>query len=184
MVGSALFIFGGTPDYDGPFLNDTFAYFTETGSWETIHDGSGTAPAIRFGAEVFADSSSGRLILFGGHDNFSLGNSNDVWSLDLVTRSWTNLRPGDTLNGEALGICEFPADFTIPEEGSPERRYGFAHVTDEEGALIIGGKTDCGNTNDVWRLRFEDASWESLRPTTEGEACNRSGRTTCTELCF
>ena len=88
------------------------------------------------------------------------------------------------MNGEALGICEFPADFTIPEEGSPERRYGFAHVTDEEGALIIGGKTDCGNTNDVWRLRFEDASWESLRPTTEGEACNRSGRTTCTELCF
>jgi hypothetical protein len=184
MVGNLLFVFGGTPDYDGPFLNDTFAFDVVAGTWQSIHDGRGVAPALRFGAEIFADVERGRVLLFGGHDNFSMGNSNDVWSLDLVSRTWSNLRPGDTLNGMALGLCEFPPDFTIPEDGSPERRYGFAHVSDGSGALIVGGKTDCGNTNDVWRLDFEDASWESLRPTTEGEACNRSGRTTCTELCF
>ena len=109
---------------------------------------------------------------------------NDVWALDLRAGTWSNVRPGDTLNGRALGLCQFPADFTIPEADSPERRYGFAHVQDAEGAYILGGKTDCGNTNDVWRLRFDTDEWESLRTTTEGEACNRSGRTTCTELCF
>jgi len=184
IAGGELYIFGGTPDYDGPFLNDTHAFDLSAGTWREVHSGRGTAPKLRFGGELYADAANGRLLLFGGHDAFDMGNSNDVWALDIMAGTWSNVRPGDTLNGRALGVCRFPADFTIPEADTPERRYGFAHVQDAEGAYIIGGKTDCGNTNDVWRLGFDTNEWESLRTTTEGEACNRSGRTTCTELCF
>ena len=50
--------------------------------------------------------------------------------------------------------------------------------------LIAGGKTDCGNVNDVWGLDLAAGTWNVLRAPTDGESCIRSGRTDCTTLCF
>ncbi|MDH5491260.1 MAG: kelch repeat-containing protein, partial [Myxococcales bacterium] len=98
--------------------------------------------------------------------------------------TWAMLHPGDTLNSAPIGFCDFPPDFTIPEEGAPERRYSFVHGQSATTAFVFGGKTDCGNINDVWSLSLETADWLMLRPPTGGEACNRSGSLTCTSLCY
>ncbi len=125
-------------------------------------------------------------MLFGGHDPTDLGNSNDVWRYDVAGDTWTSLRPGDTLNGSPSGPCMFPADFTLPEEGmpTPERRYSGIAVSQGDTAYALFGKTDCGNINDAWALDMTSGTWELLRPPTGGEACNRTGSTTCSTLCF
>jgi N-acetylneuraminic acid mutarotase len=188
VIGNEWIVFGGARAFDPPYWNDTWAFDMTTDTWRRIDDGSAPgAPAPRFGHEVYAWG--GRLFVIGGHDEASaagrdVGNRNDVWALDLATRTWTQVRPGDTPNGMSSGFCDFPADFTIPEEGSPERRYAFARAQDATRAYVIGGKTDCGNVNDVWALHFGSGTWSLLRPTTGGEACNRSGRVGCTTLCY
>lgn len=184
VVGNELVIFGGTPDYDGPFLDDTYALDLTSDTWRQVHPGGPGAPADRFGGEIFADAERGRVLLVGGHDGTDLGNRNDVWALDLAAGTWSEVRPGDTLNGAPSGLCMFPADFTIPEENAPERRYSFLHVQNATTAYVFGGKTDCGNVNDVWSLALADGAWTLLRATTAGEACNRTGRTDCTTLCY
>jgi len=185
VMGDELFVFGGTPDFDGPYHNDVHAFDMTTDTWrEVAADGAAGAPETRFGGDLWADAERGRLIMAMGHDNTAMGNRNDMWAVDVASGEWTQLHPGDTLNGSPLGPCDFPEDFTIPEEGSPERRYSFVRAQEGSTGYMFGGKTDCGNINDVWAIDFATGDWEQLRAATGGEACNRSGATTCTSLCF
>jgi hypothetical protein len=187
-VGHEWVVFGGARAFDPPYWADTWALDLRTDTWRLVDDGLGASgPAARFGHEVYA--SGGRLFVIGGHDQAlrageDVGNRNDVWALDLVAGGWTEIRPGDAPNGAPGGFCDFPADYTIPEENSPERRYAFVGAQDARRAYVVGGKTDCGNVNDVWALDFASGTWSLLRPTTGGEACNRSGRVGCTTLCY
>lgn len=187
VVGTELLVYGGTPNFDGPFYADTLALDLATDTWRTVNDGvTGAVPASRFGAEVFADG-DGRMVMAMGHDfgpPSGLGNMNDVWALDVAAGTWTQLQVGDALTNNAAGFCDFPADFSTPQDGSPERRYSFVHVQDATRAWVFGGKTDCGNINDVWELTLGTGDWERRRTSTGGEACNRTGRTGCATLCF
>jgi hypothetical protein len=183
VIDGELVVFGGTPMFNPPYYADVWALDLATDAWRQVSDGSG-GPHPRFGAELYADPARGRVLVFGGHDDTALGNNNDVWACDLATGAWTELRPGDTLNGEPGGLCMFPADFTIPEEGSPERRYAFARGQDATRGFVVGGTTDCGATNDVVALDLATAEWTVVRPSAGGEACNRSGRVGCTTLCY
>jgi len=181
IVGREMIVFGGTGSFTGPFLGDAYAFDLDAGTWRGV---ASSGPESRFGAEIVADQARGAAILFGGHDGTALGNRNDVWSLDVASGTWTMMRPGDDPGSPAIGMCMFPADFTIPEEGALERRYAFVATSDAMRAIYFGGKTDCGNINDVWSFDFMDASWGLLRPPTGGEACNRSGSVSCSSLCI
>ena len=97
---------------------------------------------------------------------------------------WSTPMAGDTLNGVPAGPCMFPADFTIPEPTAPERRYAFVRAGGATGAYFAFGKADCGNLNDVVRFDYASSSWRTLRPSTGGEACNRTGTIGCSMLCF
>lgn len=174
-------VYGGTPNFDGPYHEDTFALDLDQDTWRLV---TANGPVARFGAELFADASTGRVFMFGGHDGTNLGNRNDVWELNVGTGQWTNTRPGDTLSGQANGQCDFPPDFTTIEPGAPERRYSFVRAQSSSHGYVFGGKTDCGAVNDVWSLEFASGTWTNLRPTTGGEACNRSGSLSCQSLCF
>lgn len=184
-----LYIVGGAEDggFDGSvdYFNDIWALDLATDTWTEVvpHNAPGS-PNGRFGWSAFIDSAGRRIIVFGGHDPTDLGNSNDVWAFDLDDATWVNVRPGDTLNGRPLAMCNFPADFTIPEENSPERRYSGVAAQNAGIAYALFGKTDCGNINDVWALDMTTGVWELLRPPTGGEACNRSGAVMCSMLCF
>jgi N-acetylneuraminic acid mutarotase len=181
VLGGEMVVFGGTPTYGGPYYNDTYAFNLTNDTWRSVSESGADR---RFGGEIFADSVRNRILLFGGHDDGALGMRNDVWALSLLDNTWANLNEGDTLNGSASGQCDFPADFTLPEAGAPERRYAFARVQSAEAGFIFAGKTDCGAVNDVFKLTLENAQWTKLRPTSGGEACNRTGSTSCQSLCF
>jgi len=176
-----MLVYGGTPNFDGPYHEDTYALNLDTDTWRLV---SATGPESRFGAELFADAVQGRVYMFGGHDGTNLGNRNDVWVLNVGNGVWSNARPGDTLAGQANGQCDFPPDFTTIEPGAPERRYSFVHTQSATAGYIFAGKTDCGAVNDVWSLSLMDGTWTNVRPTTGGEACNRSGSLSCQSLCF
>jgi hypothetical protein len=188
ILGEELIVFGGTPTFDGPFYADTWALDLRTDTWRLVNDGASVnAPTARFGAELYADAERGRVLMAMGHDfgpPTGPGNMNDVWALDVAAGTWAQLQPGDALTNPEAGFCSFPADFTTPQEGAPERRYSFVHAQSDAQAFVFGGKTDCGNINDVWTLDLASGAWSQLRPATGGEACNRSGRTGCTTLCF
>ncbi len=185
--GTEAVIFGGARGYGADtYLNDIWAFDMTSDTWRMVSGGGPSAPQTRFGAEAFYDEAGDRLLVFGGHDSTDLGNSNDVYAYDFAGGGWSTVRPGDTLNGAVLGPCMFPADFTLPEDGmpTPERRHSLVSAQMGGLGLISMGKTDCGNINDVWSLDLAAGTWELLRPPTGGEACNRSGSTTCTQLCF
>lgn len=188
VMGEELFVYGGTPTFDGPFHGDTWALDLRTDTWRLVNDASSNpAPLPRFGAELYADPARNRIIMAMGHDfgpPAGPGNMNDVWALEVTTGTWTMLQPGDVLTNPDASFCLFPADFTTPQEGAPERRYSFVHVQSSTHAYVFGGKTDCGNINDVWSIELASGDWAQLRPPTGGEACNRSGRTGCTTLCY
>ncbi|MCX5747780.1 MAG: hypothetical protein NT062_35390 [Proteobacteria bacterium] len=178
IVGGDMVVYGGTPSFDGPFLDDAFALDLASTTWRPI---AGSGPGARFGSVLVASGTT--AVAIGGHDGTALGNRNDAWSLAPSTGAWQQLRPGDTLHGTGAA-CSFPPDFTIPEANSPERRYAFAAASTATDLWIFGGKTDCGVVNDVWRLDGSTATWQLVRPATGGEACNRTGNTACTTLCY
>ena len=184
-----LIIFGGAPSFQGPYLNDVWEFNMVLDTWRRLRVNPEQEPVVRFGGEVFADDRRTRILVFGGHDGTTLGNKNDVRALDLINGTWSMLREGDRLNPnpQFMGqACNFPPDFTFAEEGapSPDRRYSIVHTQSESSAFIIGGKTDCGNTNDVWELALQTGEWTQRRPATGGETCVHSGALNCTTLCF
>jgi uncharacterized membrane protein len=54
------------------------------------------------------------------------------------------------------------------------------------GALqgFFGGKTDCGNVNDLWSFDPATDAWTNVERAFSGESCLRSGKQGCTSLCF
>lgn len=181
--GDRFFVFGGSPDFDGPFGNDAWSLDLTTDTWTQVAFGGPDAPIGRFGSGLFATDN--QLIMVAGHDSAALGNVNDIWTVDLATSTWTEVVRGDELNNSDVGFCMFPADFTTPDTEAPERRHYFGTVQGAGAGYVVMGKTDCGNANDVWRIDLASPSWELFgQASTSGEACNRSGATACTELCF
>ena len=181
--GDTFYVFGGSPNFFGPFTNDVWALDLATDTWSPVSGGGPGTPASRFGAALFA--AGDQLVMVAGHDATDLGNVNDIWVLDIASGTWTEPVHGDELTGTALGPCDFPADFTSPDVNAPERRHYFGAVQGGGRGYVVMGKTDCGNVNDVWSVDLETPEWSLVgQATTSGEACNRSGATTCTSLCF
>lgn len=181
--GSAMYLYGGGGGLVGPFFSDLWKLDGATGAWEKLH-GEADAPRERFWANLEWDDAGKRLLMFGGHDNTDLGNSNDLWAYDPAADAWTPLREGDTFNKPANGQCDFPPDFTVVDTESPERRNAAASTFTDDGVMLVfGGKTDCGVINDVWGFSVKDEAWTDRSTATMGESCLRSSAS-CTGLCF
>lgn len=181
--GDAMYVFGGGGGLAGPFFADVWKLAASDGKWTRLH-GAANAPRERFWANLEWDAANAGLLMFGGHDNTDLGNSNDLWSYSPSKDAWTQLREGDTPNLPANGQCDFPPNFTHVDMASPERRNAAATAMDpEQGLLLFGGKTDCGLINDVWAFSVSDGAWSNLSSATVGESCLRNAAS-CTALCF
>ncbi len=184
-VGDTMYVFGGQDMFNVPYYNDLWALDLTTDTWSLVRDGGPDAPPQRFSSFLFHDAANNRLLIGAGHDATDLGNTNDLWALDLGSLTWTELQHGDTLNSRPLGMCRFPADFTTPDLNAPERRSAFAWAQSAGRGFVAFGSTDCGAVNDVWAADFASSRWELVgNNSTSGEACNRSGAVGCTELCF
>ncbi len=190
--GEMIYVYGGGDEnaFLGPFLDDLWAYDPETNQWtEMLHGGpdpNGPAkPLDRFWANLEYDPVLDALILFGGHDNTELGNTNQVYHYSLSEGRWYRDRIGDEFNTPGNGFCDFPADFVTIDVESPERRNAGASVMTGDGKMLIfGGKTDCGLINDVWSYDVATTTWTELSPATSGQACLRANQAGCTTLCY
>ena len=184
--GSTLYVYGGGDEnalFGTGFFGDLWALDLTTGQWTELNDGTGNAPVDRFWAGLEHDPNGNRLILFAGHDSGDLGNTNQVWSFNLETQKWKTLHEGDTYSSPANGQCDFPADFTDIDDTSPERRNAGVVTRGDDQLVIFGGKTDCGNANDVWALDLTTDTWTEWSRATAGEVCLRANQT-CSTLCF
>lgn len=182
-----VFVFGGGDQnaFTGPFYADLWVLSLSSGTWTQLHDGKGPrAPDGRIWADLFHDAAGDRLLVWAGHDDTDLGNTNQLWAFDLVDQTWSQLAVGDVVAAGANGFCDFPADFVEPDLEAPERRYGAASALTDDGRLVtFGGKTDCGIINDLWTYDLTGAAWTRQLRATDGESCIRA-YDDCSTLCF
>ena len=141
-------------------------------------------PDARIWGSMDYDPTLDQLVVFGGHDDQELGNRNDLWTYDIGTGKWDELKKGDKPNQPANGFCDFPSGFTDIDFDSPERRNAFASGFSDEGELFVfGGKTDCGIINDVWSLSLGSQTWSNRVTASAGQSCERANQA-CSSLCF
>lgn len=191
-----LVIYGGTDTHEylkSTHLDDLWALDLsgETPTWGRLDDAATQRPAGRSWASMIYDEPRDRYLLFGGREKTDMGYVNSLWAFDPVAGDWSLLRGGDAAHTPLAPVvrvpeertCDFPADLTTVAPDSPERRGAAAFVVTPRGAYLIGGRTDCGNIDDVWRLDLETDTWTEIRPATTGLTCLRAGGTSCAGLC-
>ncbi len=186
--GTYAFFYGGADSgsfsNNAQFLDDVWLLDLGAMSWSQLHSGGSDAPDGRFGVSLMVDEDQNRLVMFGGHDDAALGNSNQVWTFDLATSTWSQVQDGDIADQGSDGFCDFPADFTTPDYDAPERRYTHLGVETGSGELMVfGGKSDCGVLNDVWSYDPAANAWTERSPATAGEICLRS-HAECESMCY
>ena len=182
----AMVVLGGgdANAFAGPFLPDAWRLDLAADRWTQLPltgDTDALAGRISHALAARADD----LVIVGGHDDGALGNRNDVLSVD-AAGAVTQRRAGDTLGTPGSGFCSFPPDFANIDDASPERRSAFVLAEDpaRQRVVVYGGKTDCGTASDLWSLDLRTLAWTSLRSTTDGLACGRTGRENCHSLCL
>lgn len=179
-----VFAGGDANAFTGPFFNDVHAFDLSTRVWTRLAL-SGTAPLGRIRPSAVADAARDRVLVFGGHDDGQLGETNELWAINLAMNRWERVRSGDTFLTAGAGLCDFPPNFTTADLMSPERREAHLMVNaGSNGVLMFGGRSDCGTVNDVWKLDPAQGRWEQLKQAFSGLSCERSGKTNCTKLCF
>lgn len=180
---------GDANAFVGPFFTDLWALDLDTPAFTDLgaQNGGGGDGRIKLGLSASAGPSGTLVHAFGGHDDGTLGNRNDVLAVDLSAASpaWTSVRNGDVFNSPSTGACQFPADFTAEDLDSPERRSAFAFGARADGRsfVIFGGDSDCGRLSDAWWFDVAAGTWTPIRKTLVGLTCLRTGSTTCSSLC-
>ena len=188
-IRDRLVFFGGADEsafFDAAvYFNDLVFYNPESDSWGRAEPDQ--APDGRFWSQMVYRMAGDEYLIFGGHDDQTLGNRNDSWSYNPETNVWSALTGEDTYNRPANGFCDFPPDFTIVDRNLPERRnaHSFSWSNTCDRGLMFGGKTDCGAINDVWAYTSE-SGWENSALATAGEVCHRwrSNPENCANMCF
>jgi hypothetical protein len=103
-----------------------------------------------------------RLYVFGGRTGTALARRNDLWRLELNTRAWVEVQPGDT-------------QLRTPTCVAPERRdeHALVAVPGQRRLVLVGGEADCGILDDLWLYNLDGNSWSNPYVATRGESCER-----------
>jgi hypothetical protein len=134
----ALYVTHGFTD-QGRF-DDTWTLSTDA-RWNDVSPGSGERPEKRCLLRSLADPERTRLILFGGQSNSApfLG---DLWKLDLGG-SWRQLRPAGP-------------------SPAPRNLYSLVKAGRMPVALLFGGNTSAGKSDELWLLDLARDSWRQV----------------------
>jgi N-acetylneuraminic acid mutarotase len=141
-VAHRVIMFGGHGD--SGFLSDTWAYDPSANKWSELGP-TGPVPPVRAYQSMAYDSSSGRVIMFGGEG--VSGDLNDTWAYDAKANAWTNLSPTGTLPYPRVAT-------SMVYSPSSDRVIMF-------GGLFQGGK---GTLGDTWSYDPEGNAWAILAP--------------------
>jgi hypothetical protein len=183
-----MYVYGGgdANAFTGPFFGDLWSLDLASGAWQEESAGGAGAPEGRINAALTFDAKAGRVLLFGGHDDDTLGNNNDTWSFDPASKKWTTIVPAETIKTSPPSVCLFPPDFTTPNMNAPDRRSSHMAVLDGQKRAwwVFGGATDCGLIDDVWAFDLAGNAWSNASKARTGEACVRGPNPQqCTTLC-
>jgi hypothetical protein len=183
--GEQLYVFSGGDEnaFTGPFLRDTWALDLKTDTWRKLTT-TGSTPLGRIQFGMSFDEEKKRVIVFGGHDDGKLGNTNEVHTLNVATLEWSRLPLGDVFKTPARSMCDFPADFTEIDKNAPERRsaFAFAPTSDGKSFILHGGKSDCGLLTDVMWWNDLSETFTPLVKSPVGLSCLRYSET-CAGMC-
>lgn len=180
---------GGNNAFVGPFINDVWAFDLDNKSWKRVWvpiQGE-TIPPARINPMLIEDRAKGKVLMFAGHDDTAIGHRNDLWVLDTRLFRWQLKQKGDTGTGAGCAsFCRCAPDFVEVDKNAPERRqyHTFVSQIGQRKAILFGGKTDCGYIDDTWYLDIDTYQWEKVNDASKGEACKRTGRANCKELCY
>ncbi|MEI6309141.1 MAG: kelch repeat-containing protein [bacterium] len=190
-------LFGGRTD--SGYLNDTWAYDEVTNAW-TNRNPTNPPPPRNSHAMVY-DSQNGKVILFGGLDDY--GNLlNDTWAYDYISNTWTNRNPTNpplvrmddaiAYDSQSNKVILFGgwgnsgklsdtwaynyATNTWTNRNStnpPPARDGHTMAYDNQsGKLILfGGWGDSGKLNDTWAYDYTANTWVNRNPTDSPLVC-------------
>lgn len=120
------------------------------GGWEVLDRGRDAPPAGEDTAAVY-DARRHRIVLYGGKDDTE-SNRNELWALDLQTRTWAQV---------------------LPEGALPPAREDHSLVLDEvNDALVLFGGEDGSTTRATWCYDMASNRWQDVThtsaPTLEG----------------
>lgn len=180
---------GGANAFTGPFYGDVWSFDIKTRTWKQIWIRTllTPGPPARIETMLLEDKERDRMLMFAGHDDTAIGHRNDIWSFDLKTNKWKVVNKGDTGTGSGCSsFCRCNPDFVTVDKNSPERRqyHSFHHILGSNQAVLFGGKTDCGYIDDTWTFDLSTDKWTEVNAASQGEACKRTGRQDCKELCY
>ena len=145
-------LFGGSDNWTGETLNDTWAFDVETRTWTPMAPYDSPPPA-HYAAMVY-DPRADRVILFGGVYNDGNWNwpsqVNDTWAYDFNNDEWTNLGP----------------------TGSPPGRHYHSLTYDwrSDRIIMFGGAFDDSawpyepTIDETWSFSFRRNQWKKLTP--------------------
>lgn len=161
-----------------------------TVSWSEVQQPPPPTPAMRYPdsrprprikGKMISDPARDRLVLFGGHDDYELGNNNDLWAFDLATETWSIIDHGDGQGRTAaIATCSFYGNFAMVDPSVPERRESHLFVrAGADTAVLYGGRTDCGLANDTWTLDLTTDTWTQVTVSPTGMTCVRNGNPDC-----
>lgn len=116
----------------------------QTPTWTSV---GGASPGPRFGHAGIYDAVNRRMVIFGGRD-FSVGDRNDAWALNLAlaTPTWSQLFPSGTAPAVRRFMCA-------------------AYDPDQQRMLIFGGLNNSTQFDDTWELTLgASPAWNQLSP--------------------
>jgi hypothetical protein len=127
-------------------FDDVWRFDLNDGAWEQISIESPSAPLRRCLHEAVWNSSSGRILMYGGCSSGSGPcPQGDLWELDPANGQWR----------------EFAVD-------GPAGRMNPSLVIDNRTSrlVLIGGLTDAGTTSDLWfgSIDADGVTWEPAEP--------------------
>lgn len=181
-----LYVLGGAgrDAFSSPtFFRDMWVLDLVSGEWSEVTQDI-LWPTGRIKAEMSYDPARDQLVMYAGHDDTPIGNTSEVWTFSLQSRSWALRSSGDTLNparAESL-FCDFPYNFVIYDLATPERRESHLFEIDGDVAFMYAGRTDCGLSNDSWQLDLTSYTWTMINDSFNGLTCHRQGRSDCEDI--
>jgi len=124
---------GNTPETFG--LQDTWIFDMKTLTWTQKENG----PPNHGGGSMVYDSKADRMLLFGGFDYEKNEATNDLWSYDYNTDTWTELTPAISPVGR-----NYPS---------------MAYDSKADKVILYGGWGTVEPTKDLWVYDYNTNTW-------------------------
>lgn len=165
-VRDRLIVFGGQGSHE-TLLDDVWELSLRgRARWSRVET-TGPRPRERSRGTLTFDPGSGRFVLFGGAQGYSR-RYDDLWVLDVQSRTWERLQPGGARPDGRSG-------------------HGAVHSPELDAFLVAGGEVmrpipgcllcyEHRETGEVWRLSLcPQPAWTLLQPTSGETPCGMQG---------